>query len=275
MFGAIIYIPVFAQGIVGVSATHSGLILTPMMIGLIGASSIAGQIISRTGRYKFLAIFGTAVTTLAMYWFSSISADTPSLLLTARMILLGIGLGSTMPIFTLAVQNAFARERLGEVTAGTQLFRSVGGTVGTAIFGGVMNSQLAARLADVGHEPFVQAMQHVEPQSTFAKIDANSVQAILNPDAQSAIRANLAQLPSGAQASITDAFNHFLSVIKDAFTLSLDHVYIVSMTLMALSFVIVCFLPEIAIRKSTRPVLEEVGIELEEELGQGDDESQH
>jgi EmrB/QacA subfamily drug resistance transporter len=142
MFGAIIYIPLFSQGVIGGSATHAGLILTPMMLALVVASAVSGQIISRTGKYKVLAIIGTAVSVGALFLFSTLHEATPNSLLILRMVFLGLGLGLTMPIFTLAVQSGFGKERLGEVTAGTQLFRSIGGTVGTAILGGVMNSQL-------------------------------------------------------------------------------------------------------------------------------------
>lgn len=273
MFGAIIYIPIFAQGVIGVSATHSGLILTPLMIALIAASSIVGLTISRTGKYKMLAIAGMGITTLGMYWFSTIGSDTSSLMLSARMIMLGAGLGMTMPIFNIAVQSAFGKERLGEVTAGTQLFRSVGGTVGTAIFGGVMNSQLASRLSTIGNDPFVQTMRNISPGTAITHVDSSTVQAILNPAAQSQITGAFAQAPAPMQAQLMTEFAQFLETVKTAFTQSVDHVYLVSMTLMAIAFVAVCFLPQIEIRKSHRPALEEIGIELEEELAQEDERS--
>jgi EmrB/QacA subfamily drug resistance transporter len=93
MFGAIIYIPIFAQGVIGISATSSGLILTPLMVALIAASALAGQIISRTGKYRALAIGGMVITVLGMYWFSTIGIATTNILLGARMVVLGLGLG--------------------------------------------------------------------------------------------------------------------------------------------------------------------------------------
>jgi len=272
MFGAIIYIPIFAQGVIGVSATYSGLILTPLMIGLIAASSVTGQIISRTGKYKIISIVGMALVTAGMFWFSTIGVDTSNFMLSARMVLLGLGLGVTMPIFTIAVQSAFQKERLGEVTAGTQLFRSVGGTVGTAIFGGVMNSQLAQRLTDIGSDPFVATIRQADPNTPLANIDNNSVQAILNPSTQSQITQQLSQLPPAMHEQAMQSFSHFVDVIKLAFTQSVDHIYIVTMALMAVALVAVFFLPEVPLRRAAaRPVLEEVGIELEEEFAQGDD----
>jgi EmrB/QacA subfamily drug resistance transporter len=268
MFGAIIYIPVFAQGVIGISATSSGFILTPLMIGLISASIIAGQIISRTGKYKTLAIGGMSITTIGMYWFSFINVDTSNLMLAARMVVLGFGLGTTMPIFTLVVQSAFAKEKLGEVTASIQLFRSIGGTVGTAIFGGVMNSQLSSRLASIGSDPFMQTMKTIDPNTAIATINSNTVQAILNPATQSSITALFAQAPETMQAQLHQSFQNFVQVVKVAFTQSVDHVYLVSTLLMACALIVVLFLPQISLKRSERPMLEEVGIELEDELGQ-------
>ncbi|MDB5251130.1 MAG: major facilitator family transporter [Flaviaesturariibacter sp.] len=119
MFGAILYVPIFSQGVIGGSATHSGLVLTPMMFALILASALSGQIISRTGKYKVLALTGTALAAIGMFLFTGLRADTSNTALVVRMIVLGLGLGMTMPIFTLAVQSAFGREQLGQVTAGT------------------------------------------------------------------------------------------------------------------------------------------------------------
>lgn len=275
MFGAIIYIPIFAQGVIGVSATNSGFILTPLMVGLIAASSISGIIVSRTGQYKALAIIGVAITTFGMFWFSTIGADTSNIMLGARMVVLGLGLGITMPIFNIAVQSAFGKERIGEVTAGTQLFRSIGGTVGTAIFGGVMNSQLATRLSDIGNDPFVQTMREIDPNTSIAKVDSNTVQAILNPATRSQITATFAQAPAPIQSQLNLGFDQFVQTVKVAFTQSVDHVYLVSMVLMAVAFIAVLFLPQISLRKSNRPVLEEVGVELEEEMAQSDKKHAH
>jgi EmrB/QacA subfamily drug resistance transporter len=180
MFGAILYVTVFAQGVIGVSATNSGLILMPMMIGLIIASIVSGQIISRTGKYKILTIVGVMVSVFAMFFFSRLEATTTETGLVARMVILGIGLGITMPVFTIAVQSAFGQERLGEVTAGTQLFRGIGGTVGTAILGGIMNSQLSSRLSNIQNDPFVTSMKQLNPNSALGNIDGNTVQGLLS-----------------------------------------------------------------------------------------------
>ena len=143
MFGSIIFLPLFAQQVVGFSATNAGLILTPMMLGIVAMSTMTGQIVSRTGRYKYLIVGGVAVIVLGMYLFSGIGASSTWSELVVKMVILGAGLGVTMPVFNLVVQSAFGQERLGVVTASVQLFRSVGGSVGGALFGGLVNSKIA------------------------------------------------------------------------------------------------------------------------------------
>lgn len=276
MFGAILYIPIFSQGVIGGSATHAGLILTPMMISLVIASTLSGQIISRTGKYKMLAIAGTAVIVFALFFFSTIDETTTNGMLILRMIVLGIGLGSTMPIFTLAVQSAFDRQRLGEVTAGSQLFRSVGGTVGTAILGGIMNSRLTAQMKTLQDEPFVAQLQQFSavPHNLKGELNGTIIQSVLNPQNQETIRAMIQKVPAPANATLTNNFNHFITSSKIAFSDAVDSVFLVAGCLMAVSLIIVFFLPEVPLRKADRPAMQEAGVILEDELGQSDDNHQ-
>ncbi len=270
MFGSILFIPVFAQGVIGYSATNSGLVMMPMMLSIVFASVISGQIVSRTGNYKILSIIGMAVATVGMLLFSQINEYTTSSGLVFRMMVMGLGLGVTMPIFTLAVQNAFSHERLGEVTAGTQLFRSVGGTVGAAVLGGVMNAKLAERLIGIENDPFITAIQQVSP-TTPVIIDGNTIQGFLSTDGQAHIQAVIQQAPAGLQEQLTVAFNNFLDVLRDAFSISIDQVFLIGAALMAIATIAVIFLPQIALRKShNRPVMEEAGVTLDLELGQSD-----
>jgi MFS family permease len=274
MFGAIIYIPVFSQGVIGGSATHAGLVLTPMMLGLVTASTVSGQIISKTGKYKVLAVAGTAITVAGLFYFSTINVDTTNISLIIRMIILGIGLGATMPIFTLAVQSAFPKERLGEVTAGTQLFRSVGGTVGTAILGGIMNSRLTGQMKGLQNEPFVAQLKQFDTSNTASHFDGSFIQTVLNQDGQKHIKDMLAKIPAPYHASAIENFNRFVTSAKTAFSHAVDGVFLVAACLMAAALVIVFFLPEIPLRRSARPAMEEAGIMLEDELGNADDDCQ-
>jgi EmrB/QacA subfamily drug resistance transporter len=274
MFGAIMYVPIFSQGVIGGSATHAGLILTPMMLSLVVASSVSGQIISRTGKYKVLAVIGTAIIVGALFYFSTIDEHTSNTQLIMRMILLGLGLGSTMPIFTLAVQSAFGKERLGEVTAGTQLFRSIGGTVGTAVLGGIMNSRLGKGVARMQDEPFVARLQQFNAGTKPVHLDASLVQGVLNQDNQQHMRAMLQQVPEPSRPLVTDQFNHFIASSKVVFSDAIQGVYLIAACLMLIALIVVFFLPEIPLRKSNQPVAQETGRLLEDELGHADEDSQ-
>ncbi len=139
MFGVLSYIPLFAQKVIGVSATNSGTIMFPMMFGMIAASVASGQIVAKTQRYKLVVGFGSLVVTLAMFFLSLMNASTTQFDLTWRMVLMGLGLGCSMPIFNIILQNSFDRSKIGVVTASTQLFRSVGGAVGVAMAGAIFN----------------------------------------------------------------------------------------------------------------------------------------
>lgn len=156
MFGTIIYLPLFAQEVLGVTATGAGLILTPMMLGIVAASTLAGQIVSRTGTYKWLAVAGVAIATLGMFLFSQMSGTTTYMELVRNMVIMGIGLGTTFPIFTVVVQAAFAPEVLGVATASVQMFRTVGATVGTALLGGLLNYYIVSE-----NLAFTSALPHV------------------------------------------------------------------------------------------------------------------
>ena len=274
MFGAILYVPIFSQGVIGGSATHAGLVLTPMMLSLVTASTIAGQIISRTGKYKLLAIIGTALIVFALFYFSTLSVTTQNSGLISRMIVLGFGLGATMPIFTLAVQSAFSRERLGEVTAGSQLFRNVGGTVGTAVLGGIMNSRLTKQMQALQSEPFVTAMKSFGAGKTQGHFDGSFIQAVLNPEKQQQIKGLISKLPAASQSRAITDFNHFIASSKLAFSHAINNVFLAAACFMCVALVLVLFLPQIPLRSSDRPAMEEAGVLLEDELAQSDKDCQ-
>lgn len=156
MFGSIVYLPLFAQNVLHTTATGAGLILTPMMLGIVAASTATGQIVSRTGVYKWLAVAGVALAALGMFLFSQMGVTTTYLELVRNMVVMGIGLGITFPIFNIVVQAAFKPEVLGVVTASAQMSRTVGATVGTALLGGLLNYYMAS-----GHLTFVDALPKV------------------------------------------------------------------------------------------------------------------
>ena len=147
LFGSIIYLPLYLQLVSGASATNSGLLMLPLMGGLLVASVGSGQAISRTGRYRIFPIVGTVLATFGMYLLSTLDVDSPRILASGFMVVLGAGIGLVMQVMVLATQNTVARRDLGIATATVSFFRSVGGSVGVALFGSIFNSRLASQLA--------------------------------------------------------------------------------------------------------------------------------
>jgi EmrB/QacA subfamily drug resistance transporter len=147
LFGALTYLPLFQQIVRGLSPTASGLQLVPLMAGLLTSSIGSGQIISRTGRYKVFPIVGTAISAVGLYLLSGLDPGTGSVEAASYMLVLGLGLGFVMQVLILAVQNAVPYSQLGIATSSATLFRSIGGSLGTAILGAIFSNRLAHELA--------------------------------------------------------------------------------------------------------------------------------
>ncbi len=145
MFGTISYVPLFVQGVIGTSATSSGVVLTPLMLGAVIASFISGQWVSRSGRVRPNAIAGPIALTAGMVLLWQMDVTTTNGQAARNMVIAGIGLGLMMQVFVLAVQNAVPRETIGSATALTQFARSIGGTLGVTLMGVIVNQGLPSR----------------------------------------------------------------------------------------------------------------------------------
>jgi EmrB/QacA subfamily drug resistance transporter len=149
MFGTISYVPLFVQGVIGTSATSSGVVLTPLMLGAVTTSFISGQLVSRTGRYRWNVVLGPAalVAGTALLW--RMGVHTTNREAARNMVIAGIGIGAMMQVFVLSVQNTVRRARMGSATALTQFARQMGATVGVSVMGVIVNAGLPAQ-ATVG-----------------------------------------------------------------------------------------------------------------------------
>ncbi|WP_308313124.1 MFS transporter [Streptomyces sp. ISL-1] len=148
LFGAAGYLPTFLQMVDGASATESGLLMLPMMGGIVAASIVSGRLISRTGRYKVYPVLGSAMSAAGMWLLSRLEADTPRLEYSIWQAVLGVGIGLVMPVLILAVQNAVPPADLGVATSANNYFRQIGGSVGAAVFGTLFAARLTDALAD-------------------------------------------------------------------------------------------------------------------------------
>ncbi|WP_329269220.1 MFS transporter [Streptomyces pseudovenezuelae] len=161
LFGAASYLPTFLQMVDGASATESGLLMLPMMAGIVGASVVAGQLITHTGHYRIWPILGSALSAVGMWLLSRLEVDTPRLHYSIWMAVLGTGIGMVMPVLVLAVQNSVRPADLGTATSANNYFRQIGGSVGAAIFG----TLFADRLADALEQRLPTANGLPDPES--------------------------------------------------------------------------------------------------------------
>jgi hypothetical protein len=174
MFGAIIFIPLFLQLVYGVSPTSSGLRMLPLMAGLLAASIVSGRIISRIGRYKAFPIAGTAITAVGMFLLSRLGVGTAPWVASLYMLVLGIGIGLVMQVLVLVVQNAAPRRDVGVATSTATFFRSMGGSLGVAVFGAIFASRLTSELT---------ALPAAAASSLSGGINVNPTQVHALPDA--------------------------------------------------------------------------------------------
>ena len=236
MFGAILYLPLFVQAVTGNSATNSGLVLTPMMLGFMFSSIVGGQLLSRTGRYKIVAIVGFIIASLGMFLLSRMTASTGDGQISLNMIVTGLGIGVMMSLFTIVVQNAFPFRQLGEVTAGITFFRSIGSTIGVAVMGTIMTNG------------FQSALQSNLPP-VLAKVVPPALQnpqVLLDPSVLSNLQHQFAL--RGAQGLVL--FGQFFEAVKVSLATAIDNVFFLGLIVMLLGLVSVFFLREIPLRKS-------------------------
>ena len=234
MFGAIIFVPLFFQGVLGASATSSGSFLTPMMLGIVFGATISGQLLSRTGgHYRVQAIIGTGLMLTGAALISTMDKDTSFARAVGYIVVMGLGLGVTFPTFTLAVQNSIPFRLMGVATSALQFYRSVGGMLGLAILGSVMASRFASRLEEATPEDVAAAL----PPGQLDSIKDNP-QALVDPSSVDSLRSGLEQAgPDGAQMAET-----LLESLKSALAGAISDVFILGAVVIGLSLLVSLFL---------------------------------
>ncbi|HXL37239.1 MAG TPA: MDR family MFS transporter [Ktedonobacteraceae bacterium] len=247
MFGAILYLPLFVQGVLGDSATNSGIVLTPMMIGFMISSIVGGQLLSRTGRYKILAMGGFIVGAVGMFLLSRMTTTTSEAEVVRNMIIVGLGIGVMMSLFTIVVQNAFPYKQLGEVTAGVTFFRSIGATVGVAVMGTIMTNEFQNAM----QSNIPALLKRVVPADRLAQLE--NPQLLLAPNVVAKIQHDFAALgPQGLHI-----FQQLIAAIQLSLSSAITSVFFLGFIIMLLGLVSVLFLREIPLRKShSTPVAE-------------------
>ncbi len=248
MFGAIMYVPFYLQGVMGISAMHSGMLIMPLMLTMLVASAVGGYYITKTGQYRLQAIMGLSIMTLGLFMLSMMAESTSLLLVFINMMLIGLGLGISFPIFILTVQNAVSHQYLGVATTFIQLFRQLGGTVGVAIMDAVMNVIMFPRL---------QSLAELDgAQESLGEVYNNlqDAQILMDPEMLAETRQ---QLP----VEVLAQFDQMVLILKGALGDALTASFLLGAFVMLVSVLLTLFLKKIPLRESNS---EQKGIEKQQ-----------
>jgi len=226
MFGSILFTPLVFQGVLGISATNSGALITPMMFGLLAASTVTGFVMLRIKYYRFLGTLGVAVMIFGMWLLSQIVPGTPEWRVVADLIVVGLGLGMTFPLYLTAIQTALPKQYLGVATSQIQFWRNLGGTVGSAILGAV----LANRLPDYLKTRVTEL--HLPPQVAAGLPKNANPNSILDP-------VLLAKLPAA-----------FVHAIRLALSDTLHDIYLFAGLVLVIALISTVFLREVPLQGS-------------------------
>jgi EmrB/QacA subfamily drug resistance transporter len=263
-FGAIIFLPRFFQVVRGDSATASGYEIFPLLIGLIGSSIIGGLIVSKTGRYKVLIITGLVIMTIGIALMTQLQADTPLPVLWIWMFITGVGIGPTLSVFTIVVQNAVPFQKLGVATSNLTFFRQIGGSVGLAIsgtvFGQALKDQLPTQLAPV----FAQIKAAAPPafQSQFdqlqssggAGLDLNNLTGVGQSFGTAIVDSIVKVVPPDAAAGVKQLFAPFIgqldAAFHQAFALGIGQTFLLAVGACVVAVVFALGMKDIPLRKT-------------------------
>jgi len=236
MFGMIIFVPLELQGVLGVSVTNSGLLLTPMMLGLIVSSVLTGQLIPRIKHYHYLGTIGIALMMVGLYLMAQTTTATSQMSITIDIVLVGLGLGVTMPLYINAVQSALPTRYLGVGTSQFQFWRNVGGTAGAAILGTILAQRLpdaiSTQIAKVNLPP---AFKNALGSS------ASNPNALLDPAKIAAAKAKLSP-------QLAPLFDQAMHAVRQALALTLHDLFLIAMALSAVALIATLFMPDVPLR---------------------------
>ena len=238
MMGSLFYIPLFVQGVLGASATNSGLVTMPMMIAMALAAGIAGQVMSRVGKYRVIGVFGLIVMVIGMAILSMVDASSSRSDVTLAMIIFGIGLGTSIPLYTLAVQNSVPYRVMGVSTSTMQFLRSVGGTMGVAI----MFSVIQVQYHD-GVEENVPAVVREQEQLSQALEDP---QFLLNPQALEQVESSFAEFGVVGEALFVET----IDVVRESLAAGVSQSFFIAIWVLCLAVVAGAFLKDEPLRKT-------------------------
>jgi len=240
MFGAIVYVPLVYQGVLGIAATNSGLLITPMMVGLVIGSATTGQLMLRITRYRYLGTFAMGLVALGTYLMSTITVDTQQLEVVRDLVIVGLGVGITFPLYLNSVQSAVEPRYIGVVTSQIQFFRNVGATIGTAVLGSFLSHSLPGNI-----QTQIDALNLPPAVKQFASSGTGNVQTLFDPAALAASRASI-------PAAFQSLFDSVITAVRSGLAVTLHDVFLAATAAALLALVASVFLDDVPIRRQQR-----------------------
>lgn len=242
--GSILYLTQFNQQVFGASPTESGLMLLPLVAGIMVTSISAGQIIARTGRYKIFLQVGFVVATIAMLLLTTLTPTIGYGYEAFIMVLLGLGMGVALPVLNLATQNEFEQKDLGAATSSNQLFRSLGSTIGTAVFGAMLTAGIISSLPAIQDTAYLKTLSQSPAAAQLGDLnDVNTILRLNMPDTKAIVteqaETQLQTLPEPVRDQAVTQFesnqNEYGDKVTQAFSDSLRMIFIIATGLMVVS----------------------------------------
>lgn len=242
MMGALMYMPLYVQGVMGISPTYAGYVTMPLSLCMLATSAYAGRYMTNTGRYKKLALIGMVVMVLGMF-LMVIMNDIPVAVLS--MIIFGLGLGLGMPVFMMAVQNAVDSKDLGVATASVQLFRNLGSTIGISVMGTVLTASITSKMNTM-----------VSKNSSLMNTDLDSgafrgLMKLMDPQIL-LDQPKLAEIRNGLSVQALPVFDQLLVTLKHALSASLSNVFLTGTAVLGIALILTVFLKEIPLRTTVQ-----------------------
>jgi EmrB/QacA subfamily drug resistance transporter len=242
MFGGLIFLPLYVQGVLGFSAQGAGVIITPMMAGFALGSVLAGVLMSRTGHYKLLAIAGGLLMVVGMVLFNTMGASTRWPVVVRDMVVAGVGIGMLLPLLNVVVQSAFPYRLMGVANATQQFVRSLGGVIIAPILGSVLASGFVIHFRQA--QPAVlRLVLRLLPAGQRAVL--NDPQGLISAQAQQAIRGAFARF--GSEAPVL--YDQFVHAVRVGLGAAMGHVFAVGLGVSLLALVSIVLLPEIPLKR--------------------------
>ena len=248
MFGTIVFVPLIYQGVLGITATNSGQLLTPMMLGLIVASTLVGQLMVRIRYYRFLGTAGIAVMLVGLWLLSQVTATTSRLEVVRDIVIVGAGLGTTFPLYLTAVQSALPRNFLGVASSQVQFWRQIGGTIGTAVLGSVLSQRLPVHIRDQ-----VANLQLPAQAAQLVTSGGTNPQTLFDPLQIAARRAQASAFGSQGAA----IFDQVLHAIRAGLAATLHEIFLYAALVLILALIVSVFLDDVPLRGRQRAAEED------------------